>query len=391
MARVVVAMSGGVDSSTVAGLLVEQGHEVIGVHMSLGPSEERAPAKIQSEPSPKISLRTAAQGAPAQGHCCGLDDALDARRVADALGIPFYVVDLRDVFRKAVMDEFAASYLAGRTPNPCVQCNGVLKFRVLLSRALALGADALATGHYARIVGGQLAMARDPDKDQSYFLFPMTRGALEKTLFPLGEMTKPEVRAHAARFGLPVACKPDSQEVCFLPDDDHTRFVKGAAAGLDCSGDIVTEDGRVVGKHDGYFRFTIGQRRGLHLSLGAPTYVLRIEPKERRVVVTTDPSKLGAMGLVASRVSWLIDLEALREQPLTVRVRHRGKLTRAEIAATESGFVARFDEPVRAVAPGQAAVIYAGDRVVGGGYIDRALSESAGELARSSPGEGASP
>ena len=199
--RVVAAMSGGVDSSVVAGLLVEQGHEVIGIHMKLHQVQEGE-----------------------AGHCCGLDDALDARRVADRLGIPFYVLDLTEAFRKAVMDDFAAEYLAGRTPNPCVRCNGVLKFRVLLARAKALGASHLATGHYAQIgEDGGLMCAVDTDKDQSYFLFPVTRSALCQSLFPLGGLTKPEVRAHAARMGLLVANKAESQEVCFIPDDEAIK------------------------------------------------------------------------------------------------------------------------------------------------------------------------
>ncbi len=239
-------MSGGVDSSVTAALLVEQGHDVIGVHMKL---HDAAPG---SNP----------------GACCGLDDALDARRVADTLGIPFYVMNLRDAFKAAVMDNLADTYLRGATPNPCVQCNGVLKFRILLKRSLALGATHLATGHYARITraeGGpaRLARAVDRAKDQSYFLFPIAQAALERSLFPLGDMTKEEVRGHARRFGLLTADKPESQEICFVPDDDHARFVREHRPEAEGAGEIVDEDGAVLGHHDGYFRYTVGQRRGL--------------------------------------------------------------------------------------------------------------------------------
>ena len=369
--RTVVAMSGGVDSSVVAGLLVEAGHEVIGVHMKL---HDRGPA------------------AASPGKCCGLDDALDARRVAEALGFPFYVLDLREAFRAAVMDDLSRSYLEGRTPNPCVRCNGVLKFRVLLGRAMALGADALATGHYARRIGGedgtppQLAAAVDGNKDQSYFLFPITPAALQRTLFPLGDLTKEEVRKHAERLSLGVAAKPESQEVCFLPDNDHARFVAEAAGpDHDGAGEIVDASGAVLGAHDGYYRYTIGQRRGLGLALEKPAYVLRIEPRTRRVVVTTDPSALGAMGLSASGATWHRQPEP--GEPVQVRVRHRGARVEARVVVAEKGFEVAFDRPVRAVAPGQAAVVYRGDVVLGGGWIDRALDRPA--AARFFEGSGA--
>lgn len=347
--RVVVAMSGGVDSSVAAALLHEQGHEVIGVHMKL---HDRSPTAVP-------------------GNCCGLDDAIDARRVAAKLDVPFYVFDLRDAFRAAVMDDFAQTWLSGATPNPCVKCNGVLKFRVLLARALELGAEALATGHYARIVDGAVATAVDPDKDQSYFLYPLTPEALRRTRFPLGELTKAEVRAYAARLGLVTAEKAESQDVCFLPDGDHAAFVKewtAAHGDEDASGDIVTEDGRVVGRHDAWWRFTIGQRRGLHVALGAPAYVLRVSPSERRVVVTTDPARLGSWSLCAERAVW-----AERPTPdrlVEVRVRHRGARVAARVDARDDGtFRVAFDGPVRAVARGQAAVVYDGERVLGGGVV----------------------
>jgi tRNA-specific 2-thiouridylase len=342
--RVVVAMSGGVDSSVAAGLLVEQGHEVIGVHMKL---HDAAP-----DSSP--------------GHCCGLDDALDARRVADKLKIPFYVMNLRTAFEKAVMDNLADEYLAGRTPNPCVHCNGVLKFQVLLKRSLALGASHLATGHYAQVGDGPtLRTAVDLDKDQSYFLFPVTKKALTCSLFPLGGLSKPEVRAHAERMGLTTAQKPESQEICFIPDDDHARFIREARPNVDASGDIVDQDGQVLGQHDGYFRFTIGQRRGLGVSLGYPAYVLRIEPETCRVVIAPDES-LRADGLIAENCNWFDRPDP--DQVVQARIRHRGTLIPCKVS---EGSPVRVDflEPARAVAPGQAAVFYDGDRVLGGGWI----------------------
>lgn len=345
MAKVVAAMSGGVDSSVAAGLLVEQGHEVIGVHMK---------------------LHDAAPGASA-GHCCGLDDALDARRAAEVLGIPFYVMDLRDAFQRAVMDDLADTYVAGRTPNPCVQCNGVLKFRVLLGRALALGATHLATGHYAQVEGGIMRRAADPAKDQTYFLWPVTPKALGRTLFPVGGMVKTEVRDHARRLGLPTAEKPESQDVCFLPDDDHARYVAQARPDLDTSGEIVDEAGKVLGWHEGYVQFTVGQRKGLGLALGYPAYVLRIEPESRRVVVAPR-HRLEHRGLTVTGCVWHD-----RPSPDTiihVRIRHRGGLVPAKIGPGDAPQITLL-EPVLAAAPGQSAVFYVEDRVVGGGVIDQ--------------------
>ncbi|MES2637913.1 MAG: tRNA 2-thiouridine(34) synthase MnmA [Myxococcota bacterium] len=343
--RIVVAMSGGVDSSVAAALLHEQGHEVIGVHMK---------------------LHDAVEGAA--GHCCGLDDALDARRVTDTLGIPFYVMNLRDAFKAAVMDDLADAYVKGFTPNPCVQCNGVLKFQVLLARARALGAEAFATGHYARTDGGRLFMAADREKDQSYFLWNVRPEALARSRFPLGEMTKPEVRAHAERLGLATAQKPESMEVCFLPDDDHARFIREARPEVEGAGDIVDEGGRVLGRHDGYFRYTVGQRRGLGVAAGAPIYVLRIEPDTRRVVVGP-ADRLTEQGLTAAGVSWLRQPEPGEE--VTARIRHRGALIPCTVETLDP-LSLRFQAPARAVAPGQSVVLYAGDEVLGGGVIRRA-------------------
>lgn len=349
--RVVAAMSGGVDSSVVAGLLVEQGHEVIGVHMKLhdGPAH----------PSVQDAKR-----------CCGLDDALDARRVADNLGIPFYVMDLQEAFRKAVMDDFADTYLSGATPNPCIRCNGVLKFRVLLQRARALGASHLATGHYARIgPDGGLATAADPSKDQTYFLFPVTRKALSQTLFPLGGLTKDQVRAEARRLGFANADKPESQEVCFVPDDNHARFVAEHRPGVHGAGDIVHADGRVLGQHDGYWRYTIGQRRGLGVAVGEPLYVLRIEPDTRRVIVGSN-AQLRHTALHAVDMNWY-DPPA-DGAVVQARIRHRGGFLPATVERDDDARAAwvRFRAPARAAAKGQAVVLYDGDRVLGGGWIN---------------------
>ncbi len=343
--RVVAAMSGGVDSSVTAALLLEQGHEVIGVHM-----------KLHDSPDP----------APGSKTCCGLDDALDARSVADRLGIPFHVMDLRQAFQKAVMDDLADTYAAGRTPNPCIQCNGVLKFQVLLRRSLALGAQALATGHYARMEQGRLFQAVDVHKDQSYFLFPMSERARLKTLFPLGGLTKAQVREHAERFGLSTADKPESQEICFIPDNDHAGFVSRARPELDGAGEIVDTSGRVLAHHDGYWRFTVGQRRGLGVSLRHPAYVQAIEPDTHRVVVAGSED-LWHHGLEV--FGWQWHRQPRPDEALTARIRHRGE----HVPCRLQGQRLLFDEPAWAVAPGQAAVVYVGDEVVGGGWIRSAV------------------
>ncbi len=345
--RIVAAMSGGVDSSVTAALLAEQGHEVIGVHM-----------KLHDSPDP----------APGSKTCCGLDDALDARAVSDRLGIPFHVMDLRQAFRKAVMDELAETYAAGRTPNPCIQCNGVLKFQVLLQRALALGAEALATGHYARMEDGRLLQAVDVHKDQSYFLFPMSEKARQKTLFPLGGLNKAQVREHAERLGLVTADKPESQEICFIPDNDHAAFVARARPDLDGAGEIVDASGRVLAHHDGYWRFTIGQRRGLGVSIGQAAYVQAIEPETRRVVVGGGED-LWHHGLQV--FSWQWHRRPRADEALSARIRHRGE----RVPCRLEGERLIFERPVWAVAPGQAAVLYSGDEVLGGGWIRRSLDE----------------
>lgn len=341
-------MSGGVDSSVCAALLQEQGHEVIGVHMKLHDQSG------------------------GEGHCCGLDDAWDARRVADRLGIPFYVMDLQEAFREAVIDPYVGAWRAGLTPNPCVTCNGILKFRVLLRRATALGAEALATGHYARTHDGRLFAAVDEAKDQSYFLHPVPSPALRRTLFPLGELRKPEVRAHARALGLVTAEKAESMEVCFVPGDDHAAFVSREAADLEAAGDIVDESGQRLGAHAGYHRFTIGQRRGLGLA-GGPWFVLAVNPESRQVTVGPE-SRLLDTAVHARGVN------VLREPlpgsgPLTARLRHRGARVPCEVESL-SPLRLRLLVPARAVTPGQSVVVYEGDEVLLGGTIVKTPAEA---------------
>lgn len=355
--RVVAAMSGGVDSSVTAALLLEQGYEVIGVHMKLHDTPERG---LDDGPTKA---------------CCGLDDVLDCRRVADRLGIPFYVMDLRQAFKKAVMDDFVKNYTKGWTPNPCIQCNGVLKFKVLLQRAKALGAEFLATGHYAQISENNvLEMAVDKKKDQSYFLFPITPDALKQTMFPLGGMTKVEVRAHAKRLGLSTASKPESQDICFLPDGNHGAFIQAQSPELRGAGEIVDINGKVLGFHEGYFNYTIGQRKGLGVSVGKPVYVVDIDPTTKQVVLGDD-DELRRMGLVARNINWF--RKPNEGEQLLARIRHRGHLIPCEIEGTDP-LTVRFKEYARAIAPGQAVVIY-GDseseekEVICGGWIHRRL------------------
>lgn len=354
--KVVVAMSGGVDSSVTAALLAEQGHEVIGITMHL--SDESAEVEKA-------------------GTCCAPDDAHDARRVAAHLSIPHFVTNYRERFREAVMDRFVRDYQRGLTPSPCVICNDVLKFRLLLEQVRALGADALATGHYARIVPGdggpELRRARYLAKDQSYFLFGATREALSRTVFPVGELSKDQVRRAAERFELPVAHKPESQDICFVPDGDYAGFVERHAEPI--TGEIIDGDGEVVGAHDGIHRFTIGQRRGLGLPGGTPKrFVVGISAGDGRVVVGPE-SALMADGLEADRCNW-IAAAPQAGQAVLARIRHRSDPRPAVVEEANGTLRLAFAEPIRAVAAGQAAVLYDiedPDRVLGGGWIRRAL------------------
>ena len=358
--RVVVAMSGGVDSSVAALLLARQGYEVIGVTLRLY-SEERAEA------------------APLSRGCCTLEDIDDARRVCAAIGARHYVVNAEREFRAAVIDHFLAEYARGRTPHPCIACNDMIKFSFLLDRALAMDADAIATGHYARAEREpdgtvRLLKAVDPSKDQSYVLFGLRQDQLQRLLLPVGHYTKAELRELAREAGLGVADKPDSQDICFIPAGDYREFLslhRDAAPG-----DIVDMDGEVLGAHEGVDRYTVGQRRGIGIASSEPLYVVRLEPDARRVVVGPE-SALFAPGLVAEGVNWVRGAAPDGPVEATVKIRYKAAESPAVVEPTERGANVWFFEPQRAVTPGQAAVFYAGDELLGGGFIAGPLARGA--------------
>ncbi len=352
---VLVAMSGGVDSSVAAALLVEQGHTVIGVTMkTFCYSETRGHGKT----------------------CCGLDGIMDARRVADRLGIAHYVFDVEREFTRDVIDDFVSEYAAGRTPNPCVRCNGNTKFRDLLRRGALLGCDAIATGHYARMgTDGEgrplLLRAIDARKDQSYFLWALPPEILPQLVFPLGGLTKPEVREMARQRGLETAEKPESMEICFVPSGDYVDVLE-ARLGTDHAalspGRLVTARGEVVGEHDGYARYTVGQRRGLGGGRGLPLYVIGTRPDTREVVVGGE-DELRRSDVAIGEVSWL-GVAPLAGERVEVQMRHRAPAVSARVEAVEDGVVRlALDEAQRAVTPGQSAVLFRGEVVLGGGRI----------------------
>jgi tRNA-uridine 2-sulfurtransferase len=421
MPRIVLAMSGGVDSSVAAHLLCQQGHDVIGVFMRHGEASAVACATNEEFSSSATGVESPSDRSTSllpvistrldhkQG-CCSAADAEDARRVADRLGIPFYALDFQEEFGR-IIDYFVEEYTAARTPNPCVMCNNWLKFGKLFDFADSVGAEYVATGHYARVQGtakdeGQRTTAEaegtngemvnscelaarshvaasgsptlmrgmDEGKDQSYVLFGIERRFLERVLLPVGGYRKPEIRAIAGEIGLRVADKRDSQEICFVTSGDHAEFVRrrvqrGTSHQRDTSGEIVMTDGKVVGRHEGIEGFTIGQRKGLGVAFGEPRYVVRLEADTRRVVVGTR-DELARSALTADRANWLID-EPQEPFACHVQIRYNSSAAPAQVTPLDAGrFAVTFDEPRHGIAPGQAAVCYLGDRVLGGGWIE---------------------
>ncbi len=363
---IAVAMSGGVDSSAVAAMLHAAGHRVIGLTLQLW--NQRRLAGREGMPE------------TVQGRCCSIDDVYDARRVAEQLAIPYYLVNAQERFEEEVVRPFVDEYLHGRTPIPCTLCNNHLKFDQLLETARGIGAERIATGHYARNAydpeRGRWVLSRPADrsKDQTYFLFGLTQEQLSRTLFPLGEMCKPEVRALAAESGLELAAKPDSQEICFIPGGSYSQFLRAyleeqGRALPDSAGELVSTGGEVLGRHEGIHGFTVGQRKGLGLSTPEPSYVLKIHPDSHRVEVGPDEA-LYSQTLRADRLNWVsvnAPLEAIR---VAIKIRHRHEPAPATLWPAGDGAVeATFDEPQRAITPGQSAVFYQGDEVAGGGWI----------------------
>jgi tRNA-specific 2-thiouridylase len=367
--KIAVAMSGGVDSSAAAAILREQGHELVGFTMQLWDQRR--------------GINTDENGDPLPSRCCSLDDVYDARRVAEELDFPFYVLNLERDFERDVVQPFVTSYLSGETPIPCVACNSRLKFASLDRLALSLGCEKVATGHYARVEFDpaanryKLLRGRNQQKDQSYFLWELTQDQLSRAMFPLGEMSKPEAREAARSHGLAVAEKKESQEICFVPDGDYAGFidryleVEGATDRLPGAGEIVDTTGRVIGQHGGIQRYTIGQRRGIGIADERPLYVISLDAEKNRVVVGSGEELLSSE-FTAAGVNWIAFNDPLEPVRADVRVRYRHIAASATITPLENNRArVVFDEPQRAITPGQATVFYRGDQVVGGGWIVR--------------------
>lgn len=355
--RVVVAMSGGVDSSVAAALLVHEGYDVIGLTMRLWTLER-----------PDLPR--------AQRSCCSVEEVDDARQVAEALGIPHYLLNFEREFREGVVDYFVSEYARGRTPNPCLACNRIVKYDALLRRAAALGADYVATGHYARIERREgrycLLRASDPTKDQSYVLYDLSQAQLARILLPIGGHTKAEVRRLAREFGLPNADKRDSQDICFIPDGDYRRFVSERVQAP--PGDIVDTAGRVLGRHRGLPSYTIGQRQGLGIATGEPLYVVRLDTEANRLVVG-GRDDLRAPALWASQARFVAGQPPEPDTEVQARIRYRGPEARARVAVVDGWCHVEFAEPQRAVTPGQAIVFYQDDEVLGGATIEAIARE----------------
>jgi tRNA-specific 2-thiouridylase len=363
---IAVAMSGGVDSSVVAGMLHRRGERVIGLTMQLW-NQRRLPELAPAGPT---------------GRCCSIEDVYDARSVAQHLGIPYYVVNFEQRFEEQVVKPFIEEYLAGRTPIPCTLCNNFIKFDQFLEMAEGAGAERIATGHYAQIAwnpdSGRWEMRRSADraKDQTYFLFGLRQDQLARTLFPLGGFEKPAVRELARELGIPTAAKPDSQEICFVPNGDYAGFIDAyfreqGTATQDLRGELVTADGRVVGEHSGVHHFTVGQRRGIGIAAGEPLYVIATEPMTRRVVIGRDQALMrGAMSV--KDVNWISIAPPTVPLRAEVKIRNKHAAAPATIRPTNepSRIEVHFDDPQRAVTPGQGAVFYSGDVVLGGGWIE---------------------
>ena len=356
-------MSGGVDSSVAAGLLVEKGYDVVGATMKLFCHGEDVPDRP----------------------CCSLDSVNDARRVCEQLGIPHYVINLETRFGEDVVDNFVQEYAAGRTPIPCVRCNTFTKFRDLVKKADSIDARWIATGHYARVIDGELHRGRDDNKDQTYFLWGIDRSVLSRMLLPVGDSTKPETRALARSLGLSVVAeKAESQEICFVPDGDYMKILRGRLASDSPAltpGPILTRDGRHIADHRGFAAYTIGQRKGLPGGFKRPMYVVDIVPENRAVIIGSREELLGS-GVIAREVNWLADAPGVGAHVL-VRVRHRASLAPGEIIRIDADEIEiALDEAVSAITPGQSIVLYDGERVLGGGFIERAATERASSPAR---------